>query len=377
MSFLSRIFPWLYEELADPTNLAIWQDRINTATLLEKHTLATHKRTPARALTVLARDPNVDIRTILTKRLATLLPSLSPHEQVEVYDLTIEAIRSLAEDQVTAVRIALSSALKDVAKTPNDIARKLADDAERAVAEPILRYSLSLSDQDLLELISLHPQDWHPVSIAERERLKTHIGDAIAQTGNIDAGRALLGNDSHNLSPDSAAHFGKNPQYAENLKARNTMSRRFKRDWTKMTDQIIYNFLRDKVEFDQHTAADVLNKMHQHLNSQENLKNKTPDQLTEQEIIDALKLGENSRVIEALAARSKISVANVKRMLDSENGRAIVALCVKATMPMSFSTALQTKIARLPPAKIIYPKDGEKCPLSADELKFQWDFFGV
>lgn len=376
MSFLAKTFPWLFEEVKEAP-AAVWQERLEKATPQQRRDLAIHKNTPTTALTVLAKDPDQDIRTVLTQRLAKILPTLGSDEQVEVYDLTVEALRGLAEDQVTAVRVALATALKDVAKTPNHIARQLADDVERAVAEPILRYSLSLSDQDLLELIARHPQDWHPVTIAQRNRLNAPIGEAIARTENIEAGVQLLRNDSARLNDETRKLFGRNEAYKKELRARDTIARRLKQEWGHVTDQILVTFLRDHVALDQQTTDKVLRKVHQNLGTQDNLKNKSPAELDADDIINALKLGEIAVVQQALASRAKIPLDTVKRMLDSGTGRAVIALCVKANMPMSFAVTVQQKVSRLPPAKILYPKEGDKSPLTPDEVTWQLEFFGV
>lgn len=374
---ISKLFPWLFEEIKDNTTTAQWQARLEKATPEQKRNLVADQNTPTKALTLMVRDPDQDIRRILTARLAKILPTLSASEQVDMYDLTVGAIRSLAEDQVTTVRVALATALKDIAKTPHAIARQLADDAERTVAEPILRYSLSLSDQDLLELISQHPQDWHPVTIAQRNRLSEQLGDAIAHTDNVPAGNALLRNDGAIVGPEARKTFGRKPAYQQELKARDGLSRRLRQEWHGVTDKLLNDFLQDTAHLDKKTTEKVLKKVHQHMGTQDNLKTKAPSQLDEEDITEALKLGENNIVIEALAARGRISVNSVKRMIDAGNGRAVIALCVKCTMPMSFAVMMQTKLARVPAPKMVYPKDGDKCPLTQDELVWQWEFFGI
>ena len=375
--FFSKAFPWLFEEVKDDTSTAQWQERLNKATPEQKRTLVNDARTPTKALMLMARDPDRDVRTFLTARIARILPTLSLDEQAEMYDLTVGAIRALAEDQVTTVRVALATALKDVADTPHQIARQLADDAERAVAEPILRYSLSLSDEDLLELIARHPQDWHPVTIAQREKLSEKIGDAIAQTGNVLAGETLLRNDGAKIGPNAYKAFGRNTAYQKELTARDDLSRRLRREWVGVTDKLLQKFLKENTGLDNTTTEKVLKKVQQHMGTQDNLKLVSPSQLESDDVMEALKLGETNIVIQALASRGKMSVNSVKRMIDANNGRAVIALCVKADMPMSFAVMAQTKLAKVPATKMVYPKEGDKCPMTQDELVWQWEFFGV
>src|SRR5690606_30077672 len=336
MSFLEKNLPWLFEDVP-VTPAGGWKKHIAEATPQQKHALLERRSTPPAALAHMARDPDKDIRRVLSDRLAQILPTLSPSEQVEVYDITVEAIKSLAEDEVTAVRVALASALKDVAGVPHHIARQLADDAEREVAEPILRHSLSLSDQDLLDLIAQHPQDWHPTAVAQRKRLTAQVSEAIAKTGNVEATKELIKNDGALLDYRTHQIIGESPVYKEELNARKSLARKLRREWTKVTDPILGNFLRVNTDLDAHTADSVMRKVHQSMGVQDDLKDKSATDLGINEITEALKLGENAKVITALGARAKIPESVVKRMLDSDNGRAVIALCVKADMPMSFA----------------------------------------
>jgi hypothetical protein len=376
MSFLEKNLPWLFEDVP-PTPAGGWAKHVAEASPARKQELLEKRSTPPLALAHMARDQSTDVRRVLSDRLAQILPSLSASEQVEVYDITLGAIRSLAEDEVTAVRVALASALKDVAGVPNAVARKLADDAEREVAEPILRHSMSLSDADLLELIAQHPHDWHPITIAQRSRLSAQVAEAIAKTENTEAKRELIRNDGVILDYRTHQLLGESPALQVELDARQSIARKLRREWIKVTDPILSNFLHARADFDQVTTEKVMRRVHQNMGVQDDIKKKSPAELSPDGIAEALKLGENAAVISALVARSGQSESIVKRMLDSNNGRAVVALCVKADMPMSFALSVQQKIARLPTAKIVYPKEGGTCPLSQDELHWQWDFFGV
>ncbi len=376
MSFLEKNLPWLFEDVP-PTPAGGWQKHLAEASPQRKQELLEKRSTPPVALAHMARDPDKDVRRVLSDRLAQILPSLSASEQVEVYDITVEAIKSLAEDEVTAVRVALASALKDIAGVPHHIARRLADDAEREVAEPILRHSMSLSDADLLDLIAQHPQDWHPIAVAQRKRLTAQVSEAVAKTGNVEATKELIKNDGATLDYRTHQILGESPTFKEELDARQSIARKMRREWIKVTDPILGNFLRVRTDLDEATTEKVMRKVHQNMGVQDDIKQKSAADLGVMEISEALKLGENNTVIAALVARSHVPEDVVRRMLDSLNGRAVIALCVKADMPMSFAVTLQQKIARLPPAKIVYPKDGDKNPLSPEELQFQYDFFGI
>jgi uncharacterized protein (DUF2336 family) len=89
-----------------------------------------------------------------------------------------EIIAILAQDAAELVRRTLSVALRNSPRLPRDVALKLARDVE-TVALPVLQYSPSLTDQDLIELIQAVQGD-KQVAIASRERVNPQLCEIIA-----------------------------------------------------------------------------------------------------------------------------------------------------------------------------------------------------
>jgi len=374
MSFISKIMPFLFDEVELPP---IQPDQVAALPVEAKTKLIQHSQTPVTVLAQMASEKNVDVQLLLAERLTSLLPKVKASDQ-ETSKLLLDAIRQLTEDTVTPVRVALASALKDVAHLPPDLARKLADDAERSVAEPIIRYSLSLSDEDLLNLITRYPQDWQTVTIAQRPRLSAPVSDAVFKTGNVSAGRLVLANDWARISPETLEGLIDNADYRTHMQQRNSLRRRLKRDILDLTERRLYDFLRQNAQLDKATTKDVLQTIQRRVDHQEQITKIAPANMTEQQIKDALMLGETEMVVKALAAQAKISEANVRRMVvDSEAAKPVIALCVKAGLSMSLAVLLQQRLTRLVPSKILYPKNGDQCPITAEEVKWQWDFFGI
>ncbi len=372
MSFLTRIFPFLLEETASLT-----LDKVALMPLEQKQQIIQHKSTSPAILAGLAADKNDDVRVLLATRLSSLLKTLKS-DDIETSRLLTQAIRQLTEDSVTPVRIALASALKDIANTPHDIARKLADDAERMVAEPIIRYSLSLSDEDLLALITQYPQGWHTQTIAARPRLSSSIMDAVIKTGNLIAGQALLANDTAKISPEALEILQGNPELALSISQRNSLKRRLKRDISSLVERSLYVFLRTNAHLDKTTTNDVLKKMNQRVNTQEVLTETAPELLSEDQLKDTILLGQNDIVLKAFASRAKTTEDVVKRMIiDSGAAKPVIALCTKAGFSMSIAVLIQQRLTRLPPTKILYPKNGTEVPITADEIQWQLEFFGI
>lgn len=376
---LSRIFSFLFEDVKEtPTPPEGWNAQLATASPADKRALAADKRTPPAALIVMAQDSDADLRTLLTTRLANLLPDLDVGERDEAYRLTVQALQHLTEDHVTSVRVALASALKDIASTPNGIARTLAADAERAVAEPILRYSLSLSDEDLLEVIAQYPHGWQTISIAGRRVLSTRVSEAVAITENTDAGTALLANDHIKLSMQAMQLLQRQPQLQQALHERTRFRRRWQREWNLLTERALYVFLRRTAQLDRATAKEVLHTIKQRVTSQDVLAATAPIALTEAQLTDALSLGEHDIVMASVAAKAAVPVAVARKMLlDAASPRAVMALAVKAGLSPVWAVACQQKLSRIPPTKLLYPLQGDKVPMTAAELQWQYEFYGI
>ena len=377
MSFLARIFPWLFDEVG-PSAAGVPKGTARHDASGRIDAVLNAEEPQMDELMALAQHSDTDIRTLLSERIARLVAREDLTHHPDNARLLLESLHVLAEDPLTDVRVALASALKDVAKTPHAIARKLAHDAERAVAEPIIRYSLSLSDEDLLNLIKAHPQSWQTVMIAGRKRVSHLVSDAVIDTGNIVAGNALIANDGAVIHEKTHARLLQDPAYQAAMLHRQSLVRRMKRDWIVLADRSLYTFLRHKARLDKKTTRQVMDTMYRRIDTTHSFETIPPGDLTEEQLKDALLLGENKIVLDALAARTQSDPDVVQRMLvTAQAAKPVIALCALAQLSPQFSVLVQQRIARLSPEKILYPKDGENWPLSQEDMQWQLEFFGV
>ena len=157
-----------------------------------RRAVALNEATPSQADVVLAKDGSVDVRIALAKRLMDLLPNISESKQAQLYSYAVNALGTLARDEVLKVRIALSTILKDKTYTPPQVASQLARDAEQEVAEPMLRFCVALSDDDLLEIISGHPAPWVLTAIASRDVVNELVSDAIIDVDELESSTHLF-----------------------------------------------------------------------------------------------------------------------------------------------------------------------------------------
>lgn len=131
-------------------------------------------------------DERAGIAHKLCRRIAT-----DPLNETERHHAE-EIIAILAEDAAELVRKTLSVALRNSPRLPRDVALKLARDVE-TVALPVLQYSPSLTDQDLIELVRA-VAGAKQVAIASRERIDGELCEAIAGEGVAEAVAALARN---------------------------------------------------------------------------------------------------------------------------------------------------------------------------------------
>jgi len=156
MNFLKRISHYLKPLPYDvQKQIAVKGSKDDRLTLA-----GSNNTTPAQANELLSHDAHEDVRLALSGRLVKLLPALSLDKQSQLYAFTVQALGTLALDEVLKVRRALSASLKDHAYAPPNVAATLAKDIEREVSEPILRFCVALSDEVLADIISTHPAEW-------------------------------------------------------------------------------------------------------------------------------------------------------------------------------------------------------------------------
>ena len=103
-----------------------------------------------------------------------------------------EIIKILANDAADLVRRTLSVALRNSPRLPRDVALQLAQDIED-VALPVLEFSPSFTDEDLIELV-LAVTAPKQAAIAGRQHVNAELTGVIAEHGSADAVSVLSRN---------------------------------------------------------------------------------------------------------------------------------------------------------------------------------------
>ena len=120
-------------------------------------------------------------------------------EQIDLFD---GVISRLADRIEIRARIELANRLAPVENAPPLTIRKLAHDEAIEVAEPVLRQSPRLTEQDLLALAGDHRQE-RLLAISKRATLSENVSDVLVTRGNRDVILSVARNDGARFS-DSA-----------------------------------------------------------------------------------------------------------------------------------------------------------------------------
>lgn len=367
-----------------------------------RRSIANNPTTPAQANLLLAKDADEDVRSDLALKIAKLAPGLGPDEQDRIRRITYETLETLARDQLPRVRRIIAETLKDVANAPPEIIRRLARDAEIAVAGPVLECSPVLSDEDLLEIISSGPIKGALAAISRRAGVGAEVADVIAKSDDIDAIAVLLGNKSAQIREETLDRLIERAPDIEMWHAplvqRPHLSARAVGRIARFVADNLLDALKHRSDLPQDVLADVEREVKKRLEDEtQQIELRQPrrkagpagnaadplaelkqlhaaGKLEEADVAKALSAGKIEMVTGALAVRAGLSLEVVKKAIETQSAKGMVALAAKAGLGMDLSQQLQGKLSRVPPSGLIRARNGA-CPLSQDEVDWQIDFF--
>lgn len=138
----------------------------------------------------LTREPSPEMRTATAAKVAAEFAKhgLDPSARA----IAEEIFRIMLCDAEVRVRRALSDSLKNCDFLPRDVALTLANDVIE-VAEPILTFSLVLTEEDLIEIVKTRSTASR-VAVAQRQRVPSAVSDAMVKSKDEVAITVLVGN---------------------------------------------------------------------------------------------------------------------------------------------------------------------------------------
>lgn len=111
-----------------------------------------------------------------------------------------EIFLALLHSAELEVREALAHNLKACEELPGDVLHALITDDDDSVAVPVLRSSVLLSDEELVEIIRTTRKAARHLAIAARNHVSQQVSDALVETGNPSVVEVLLVNENAEIA---------------------------------------------------------------------------------------------------------------------------------------------------------------------------------
>jgi uncharacterized protein (DUF2336 family) len=285
-----------------------------------------------------------------------------------------------------------------VANAPPDVIRRLAHDAEIAVAAPVLCYSPVLTDQDLLDIISGAPIPGALAAISKRSGVNGPVADAIALSNDQDAIAVLLANPSAQIREETLDSLVERAVDVESwhqpLVNRPSLSAKSAQKLARFVASHLLQALAARNDLDPEAAKAVANivkkrldemdasgaaKGDAHKATQEALALERAKammgsgQLDETAVDTALSGGDTDLVVAGLALLAKLPVPVVQKAITNQSAKGIIAIVWAAGLSMTLAVELQGRLLHLPSSRVIRSSAGGY-PLTPAEMAWQLEF---
>lgn len=360
--------------------------------------LALNPSAPPVTFGLLARDADSRVRALLAQRLAGLAPNLDAAAQTHLHQHAVAALAHLIEDEAIRVRAAIADAVKEMPQAPRELVLRLARDTAIEVSDPVIRLSPLLTQADLLGLLAGIESPTVALSVARRPHLTVAVSDAIAQTSDAEAIRALLSNQSaqireatlDQLIAEAADHVA----WHEPLVHRPDLSPRAARALSQIVADTLLAELAERADLEPEMARELRDRLSTRLartpealpttaqSAEPSLSDALSQartlaaagQLTEAGMLAVTGRGEDRTAATMLAVAADVPYAVVEHAIQLRSAKGLTSLAWKAGFSMRTATALQGLLARLGPNALLAPGPGGTYPLTIEEMRWQIEF---
>lgn len=350
-----------------------------------RRNIAANPHTPAHAGPILARDHDEQVRLELAERVARLTTDLSEPDRGQAQLYVAETLQALAQDQTARVRRILAEALKSDPEAPHAVIQSLAREDDLEIASPVLEFSPLLTDNDLLEIIGEGCVSGKLRAISRRHGLGAEVADAIVASDDEPAITALLSNDSAQVREDTLEQLIERAAgvtaWHRPLVNRPRLSSSAAQKLATFVAHHLVRELQSRGDLDREVARRIGQELHRRLSEPEELEGSAsePDPEAtppdEKALEHAMQLVDLPAVRKGLSLRSNFDEAVVRKILESASAKAVTALVWKADLSMRFAIQLQTRVAKIPPSKVLQARGGTEFPLTPEEMDWQLEFF--
>lgn len=305
----------------------------------------------------LLREPSPDARVDLATKVARQFDAVDLSESER--EIAEEIFRIMVQDAEVRVREALSLNLKDNSMLPRDVALSLARDAE-SVSLPLLQFSEVLTSADLVEIIRVQKNPDVLKAVAKRRIVESHVAEELVEKGDVNVAATLAANAGADLSEKSmlkiVERFGDNEVVHAPLAMRAYLPVIVTERLVNRVSEALKEHILHRHELPPDLAADLVMQTRERavisLSSEsseddvERLVRQMADhkRLTPSIIVRAICMGDLVFFEYSVAARARLPVVNVRRLIHDSGALGLKGIFQKCRMPENMYPAVRAAI---------------------------------
>jgi uncharacterized protein (DUF2336 family) len=329
------------------------------------------------------------IRYHIARKIAVLAPVLAQEEKHFLLLYVIRVLKALANDQVARVRQIISEELRDSAHAPPEIIARLAHDHTLEVASPVLEYSPLLTDYELLDIIASANIPGVTEAIAKRRQLSETVTGAIIDSENETAIYHVLRNPRARISEAGIERVvdlaAPHEHWHEPLVFRPELTLKTVNRIASFISLTLFQQLETREDVPAETLQNLKHAVQSRLQDMKLDRYRSAESeasqlfyqgsLTPELIMERMENGDSEFVIHCLSLRARVPFLAAQRIIESDNPRAVVALCWKAQLAMRDAIQVQLRLAKIHHQNLLNARNGVDYPLEEARMQETLDLF--
>lgn len=356
-----------------------------------RRAVAENDGSPLQADLILAKDVDLKVREELAYKIGRLIPRLTEEESERLAEMTFDVLEILAKDQMPSIRTIIADEIKHLDNIPKRIIKRLAKDAEEAVAGPILEYSSLLNDEQLLQIVTSGLRGGALQAVARRHNLTSEIAEAVVARDEDGSIAALLNNKTakitEKLMEEIAIKAEDRPNLHLPLVDRGSLSQMTLRRVATFVSNALVERLISINALDRNLAKEIRLNVRERIEAGEATPIPEPDGADHAEalfrnesldgfaILDAIDDDDIIFLQRAFSLLSELPEKQVIKMLESESAKGICALVWKSGLDADIAVSVQRRIGKIPPKSMLQEGPGGKFKMNEEELAWYVDYF--
>jgi uncharacterized protein (DUF2336 family) len=355
--------------------------------------VALNRAAPADADRLLATDGDERVRTLIARKLASLIPELPADRRDHIRGQALRTLEHLVADEAERVRAAIADAVKELPSAPRELILRLARDSAMSVCDPVIRLSPLLTAEDLLSLLDAPPSPAAILAVARRPNLDDSVSDAIVAAENVETIAALLHNPSASIRESTLdvliARAVEVTIWQLPLVRRPRLSARAARALSEIVSNQLLEALVRRADLDPAVSGELRARLDRRLKEAALPAAQEPTmeeamiearvafaegRLDEDALLGAVRRGEARLATALLAVAADLPGSVVDRAATLRSAKGLVSLLWKAGFSMRVAGPVQTLLARLAPENVLRASPTGGFPLAVEEMRWQLDF---